>query len=108
MNRAFELDPRDTNRRNRDRAPVAIEAELRRPGRTPFKVLVRDLSQTGCRAETLSRTHVDDRAWVTLPGLAPLEGIIRWVQPREVGIQWITPIHSSVFEHISRKYPDLV
>lgn len=96
------------NRRNAQRASVAIEADLRKTGRTPFKISVRDLSQTGCRAETLTKTHVGDRIWLTLPSFAPIEGIIRWVTPHGFGCQWAAPIHASVFEHIRSRFPDLM
>ena len=90
------------------RAPVAIEADLRKPGRTAFKILVRDLSRTGCRAETLTKTLVGDHVWLSLPGFAALEGQIRWVTSRGFGAAWVNPIHASVFEHICRQYPDIV
>lgn len=96
------------NRRNAQRAPVAIEADLRRTGRTPFKIVVRDLSQTGCRAETLTKTYTGDRIWLTLPSFAPIEGIIRWVTPHGFGCEWVAPIHESVFDHIRIRYPDLM
>lgn len=99
------LSPSD--RRIAERAPVAIEADLRKPGRTSFKVYVRDLSQTGCRAETLTKTYDGDRVWLTLPGFAPIEGVIRWSNSRGFGLEWAAPLHGSVFDHIRQRYPDL-
>lgn len=96
------------DRRIAMRAPVAIEADLRKPGRTPFKIEVRDLSRTGCRAETVSRTVQGDRIWLALPGFAPIEGIIRWSTPQGFGCQWVRPIHLSVFDHIRKAHPDLL
>ncbi len=96
------------DRRIAMRSPVAIEADLRKAGRTPFKIEVRDLSRTGCRAETVSRTIQGDRIWLALPGFAPIEGIIRWSTPHGFGCQWVRPIHLSVFDHIRKSYPDLL
>jgi PilZ domain len=96
------------NRRNAARAPVSIEADLRKTGRTPFKICLRDLSQTGCRADTLTKTYVGDRIWLTLPSFAPIEGVIRWVTPHGFGCQWAAPIHASVFDHIRIRFPDLM
>ena len=96
------------DRRIAERAPVAIEADLRRPGRTSFKIALRDLSRTGCRAETVMKTVVGDRIWITLPGFAALMGIIRWRNARGFGCEWEAPIHPSVFDHIRAKYPDLL
>lgn len=96
-----------SNRRIAARAPVAIEADLRKAGRTAFQVYVRDLSQTGCRAETLSKTHEGDMVWLTLPGFSPIEGVIRWSNSRGFGLEWSAPLHSSVFDHIRQRYPDM-
>lgn len=96
-----------SDRRIALRAPVAIEADLRKPGRTAFKVYVRDLSRTGCRAETLTRTHDGDLVWLTLPGFAPIEGVIRWSNSRGFGLEWSAPLHASVFDHIRQRYPDM-
>lgn len=96
-----------SERRDALRAAVAIEADLRKPGRTSFKILIRDLSRTGCRAETLTKTHDGDRVWITLPGFAPIEGTIRWSNSRGFGAEWASPIHTSVFDHIRSRFPDM-
>jgi PilZ domain len=96
----------DGERRIADRAPVAIEADLRRAGRTPFKVLLRDLSPTGSRAETLSRVILHDRIWVTIPGFSAIEGVVRWVRGQHFGIEWEGRIHPAVFEHIRVHFPE--
>lgn len=94
-------------RRDTSRADVAIEASVRRTGRTPFTVLVNDLSPTGCRAETLSKMMVDDHILITLPGFAPIAGTVRWVVRTQFGVQWASPMHASVFDHIRRQFPDI-
>ncbi len=96
-----------SERRDASRADVAIEASLRRAGRTAFMVLVRDLSPTGCRAETLSKMVVGDKVWVTLPGFAPVAGTVRWLAKTQFGIQWDAPMHASVFDHIRVQFPDI-
>lgn len=101
----FQVTPDD--RRYALRAPVSIDAELRRAGRTPFGVVIRDLSRTGCRAETLSRVIEGDRVWITLPGFNALEGIIRWSTVRGFGCEWQSTIHASVFDHIRARYPQI-
>lgn len=102
---------RSTNpadRRIAPRASVRIMADLRRVGRTPFRVTVADLSETGCRCETVSRVESGDRVWITIPGFAPIEGMVRWVTPRDFGCEWSTPIYVSVYDHIRARYPFLV
>lgn len=100
-------DRSNHERRGGERAHVAIEADLRKPGRTPFKVLIRDLSETGGRAETLAKIHPGDNVMLTLPGLAPISATIRWTTSREFGLQWASPLHPSVFDHIKSRFPDL-
>lgn len=97
----------DAERRLVMRAPVDILADLRRVGRTPFRVHLADLSRTGCRAETVIKTLAGDRIWLTIPGFSALEAIIRWSNPRGFGAQWVSALHPSVFEHICKLYPAL-
>lgn len=101
------LSKAEEDRRIALRAAVAIQADLRKPGRTPFKILVRDLSRTGCRADTLTKTKENDRVWITLPDFAPIEGTIRWSSSRGFGCEWTSPIHASVFDHIRARFPDM-
>lgn len=96
-----------SERRDNFRAPVAIEAELRRPGRTPFKITVTDLSRTGCRCDTLSKTQEGEKVMLAMPGLAPIPGIIRWANTRGFGLEWDHPMHAAVFDHICKQYPSL-
>jgi hypothetical protein len=93
-------------RRDSERAPVAIIAMLRRQGRTAYQVKLRDLSRNGCRAETLSRIIIGDHVWVTIPGFTAIEGTVRWTDKINFGIEWEKRIHPSVFEHIRTNYPD--
>jgi len=93
-------------RRNALRATVRISADLRRPGRTPFQVKVCDISLTGCQIETVARVNSGEQIWLTLPGIAPIEGIIRWVSHSGLGCQWVRPIYPAVFDHIRQRFPD--
>ena len=104
--RASRLLVLNGERRVADRAPVAIEADLRRPGRTSFRVLLRDLSRTGCKAETLSRVTLEERVWITIPGFSAIDGVIRWVKRDCFGIEWEGRIHPAVFEHIRKHFPE--
>lgn len=101
------LDQRDDNRRRRVRNPVRVMADFRKPGRTPFRVVVTDLSETGCRCDTTSKTVVGDQVWISIEGFAPIEAIIRWADHRGFGAEWLHPMHISVFDHICRSHPGL-
>lgn len=93
--------------RSEERAPVAIEATFRKSGKTSYQIILTDFSRTGSRVKSLSRTHVGDRIWLTLPGFQAIEGSIRWTNRHGFGVQWDATIHHAVFEHIREKYPDL-
>lgn len=97
-----------SERRENTRAPVAIDAELRRTGRTAFKIKITDLSRTGCRCDTLSKTHEEEKVMIALPGLAPIPGYIRWANNRGFGLEWEHAMHEAVYEHICTQYPDLI
>lgn len=96
------------NRRHRMRKPVRVYADLRKRGRTPFRVTVIDLSELGCRCDTTSKTMVGDRIWLNIVGLAPVEAEIRWSDHRGFGAEWMHPFHPSVIDHICKAYPGLM
>lgn len=103
----YQFPSSNTNqRKDNQRAGVSIESDLRRAGRTAFKVQVADLSRTGCRVDTLSKLTEGDRIWITIPGFTALEGIIRWATPRGAGVQWANEIHPSIFDHLRARYPE--
>jgi hypothetical protein len=93
------------NRRRARRKAVRVTADFRKVGRTPFRVVVVDLSQSGCHCETTSKVQVGDTVWIGLEGLSPIEGVIRWADPFGFGCEWQHPMHISVFEHICRLHP---
>lgn len=96
-----------SGRRIDTRAPVTINADLRKPGRAAFKICICDLWRTGCRADTLTRMRDGDMVWLTLPGFAPIEGIIRWSNNRGFGLEWSAPLQPAVFDHIRQLYPEI-
>ena len=102
---AHTLPPHE--RRDAARAPVSIDAELRRADRTPVGIVIRDLSRSGCRAETLARVNEGDVVRITLPTFNALPGIIRWSTLRGFSCEWDAPIHLSVFDHIRARYPQI-
>lgn len=95
------------NRRRRDRKAVRVMADFRKPGRTPFRVTVIDLSETGCRCDTTAKTMVGDQVWISIESFAPIQAVIRWCDHRGFGAEWMQPIHVSVFDHICRTHPGL-
>lgn len=97
----------DVNRRRQQRNAVRVMADFRKPGRTPFRVTVIDLSVSGCRCDTTAKTIVGDQIWISIEGFAPIEAVIRWADHRGFGAEWMQPMHVSVCEHIGRTHPSL-
>jgi hypothetical protein len=100
-----ELDADGPNRRRATRNAVSVTADFRKMGRTPFRVKVVDLSQTGCHIETTSRVTAGDTVWISLKGIEAIEAVIRWETPFGFGCEWAHPMHVSVFDHICQKHP---
>jgi hypothetical protein len=105
--RRTPAEPGSVNRRRRSRSPVRVMADFRKPGRTPFRVVVTDLSETGCRCDTTSRINIGDKVWISIEGFAAVEAYVRWADHRGFGAEWLQPMHVSVFDHICRMHPGL-
>ena len=98
--RNIDKDEASLQRRGAQRANVHAQARLREAGCTPFNVELTDLSSTGCRMVTFARLHVGTTIWVNLPGLAPLEAIIRRSEGQDYGCEFLQPLHPAVAKHL--------
>jgi len=92
-----------SQRRGAQRATVHGQARLRGAGCTPFEVELTDLSATGCRMVTFARLQVGTKIWINLPGLAPLEAIIRRSHEQDYGCEFLQPLHPAVAEHLQQQ-----
>ena len=83
-------------------ARVTLDAEvtLRRPGRTTYRVKVKDASPHGCRVEFVERPAPSERAWIKFEGLEPLEATVCWVKGFAAGVQFARPMHPAVFDEL--------
>lgn len=89
--------------RRAERAPVRGRARFREPGLNPFDVDLYDLSSTGFRMVTYSRPQIGKHIWVSLPGLQPLEAVIRRGDGNNFGCEFVYPLHPSVAAHLQVK-----
>ena len=89
--------------RRAERSPVRARARFREPGFNPFDVELYDLSSTGFRMVTFSRPQIGKAIWVSLPGLQPLEAIIRRADGNNYGCEFVHPLHPSVAKHLQIK-----
>lgn len=89
--------------RRAERAPICCRARLREPGFNPFDVELFDLSSTGFRMVTFARPQIGRTIWVSLPGLQPLEAIVRRRDGNDFGCEFLRPLHPSVATHLQGK-----
>ena len=57
-----------------------------RDGATTDRIHARDVSQGGIKLETLTMLLQSSGGVVTLPGLAPIPGVVRWIDDGFCGI----------------------
>ena len=91
--------------RKASRKLVGITAKMRERGRSTMEVGVIDISTTGFRIETLYRVQSGHFVWLSIPGLAPLEAVVRWSNKTEHGCEFLQPLHTAVVSHLRNLYP---
>ena len=102
-NRTIETKKAPGGVRRAERAPVAARAPFREPGLNPFNVDLFDLSSTGFRMVTSFRPQIGKHIWVNLPGLQPLEAVVRRADGNNYGCEFVHPLHVSVAQHLQAK-----
>lgn len=60
-----------------------------------------DLSVCGCRVRTTGSPLAAGQLLIVRPeGIEGLEGVVRWVEDNEAGIEFSRPLHPSVLDHL--------
>lgn len=103
----MEKDKRpNANEDSRRSARVVLDVEVvlrRRAGRNTYRVSVQDLSRHGCKLELLDPPVVEERVWVRIEGLEPLEARICWIDGFALGVEFQKDLHPAVFDHLVEK-----
>lgn len=71
-----------------------------RSGQRRAAVKVRDISRFGARIAGVYRIHDDDRLFITLPGIAPVEARVAWVSEFEFGCEFLHPLNQAIIDSI--------
>ena len=74
-------------RRNLPRIPISCDGRLKSGGRS-VDVTLRDISQGGARLRIGASPLDLGEAVLTLPDLAPMAGVVRWIADGQVGISF--------------------
>ena len=86
------------------RTKITIPAQLRASGGRAFQTVVHDLSISGFSASAISRMHVGQRCWITLPGLQSLEAQVVWWENSIVGCAFEELLSPIVHDNILARY----
>lgn len=91
-------------KRQAERVPIRIGAQLREQGGRKYPVQVFDLSVSGCKCEALFNVNPGARVWVQMPGMASIECEVAWHRGFLIGCRFATPLHPATFDHLLKKH----
>lgn len=91
-----------TGGRRADRAPFEASVTFR-AGTRKAAVRVRDISTLGARVSGVYLVHVDDRFFLTLPGLESIEARVAWVTDFEFGCEFAKPLNPVILDALMRR-----
>jgi len=86
------------------RIRIGAMVKLRRRGHHNFTVQAYDLSREGCKLEFMERPQLDETVWVKFENLELLQATVCWIEDLCVGVEFIRPIHSAVFDMLIRRF----
>ena len=89
--------------RRAERVPIGADISLRRSFDTRYQVQIVDFSPHGRRVELVERVKPGDRLWISLPGIETLEATTCWVEDFVAGLEFIHPLHPSVFDMLTSR-----
>lgn len=84
---------------------VALQADIsfRRSGERRCAGEILDVSESGCRLQLPERLVVGETVWITLPGLEPLQTVVRWVSEWTSGVEFARPLYPAVFDMVKKR-----
>ncbi len=98
MQRGSE-SPKPTERRAKDRREARLTGKIRRTTGAREEVRLLDLSPGGCRLDGASY-KVGEKVWISIGGLTPIEGQVRWVSGEAAGLQFQAPLYPAMADHL--------
>ena len=91
------------NIRRTERVPLRADIDIRRPGDHRYRVNILDFSPEGCKVEVPITVDLGDSVFISLPGLQPIEGKVRWKEGWAVGVEFVRALYPSVFDMMREK-----
>ncbi|WP_374282121.1 PilZ domain-containing protein [Novosphingobium sp.] len=91
--------------RRSNRLQLILPARCRSRSGFADEVVISDLSEHGCRIDSLGLIlHVGDLVVVRPAGIEGLTGVIRWIKGHSAGIEFDRPLYPPVVEHLHRRH----
>lgn len=88
------------------RTRMLIPASLRASGGRAFQTVIHDLSLSGFSASVISRMHVGQVCWLTLPGLESQQAEVVWWENRIVGCAFQSLLSPIVHDDLLARYSE--
>ena len=83
------------------RYSISVAGRYRRGTGVRFNIAITDLSEYGCQfADLVGRVHPEDKISIRIGEIGPIDAQVRWVERRQVGVQFANPLYPSVLEYI--------
>lgn len=89
--------------RSTPRLTLQAQVQLRGERQNGHAVTIRDLSINGCCLDVVYRVKLDERLWVKLPGIEPIEAFVCWENEFIAGVEFMKPLHPAVLTMLAER-----
>ena len=87
--------------RRDERHGLIVNGRYRTGRGMPMDIVLHDLSKSGCQIhDRLGHLDVDQFVTIRIGPIGPIEAHVRWLEGRNAGIQFDSPLNDAVLEHI--------
>lgn len=87
--------------RREQRYSISVRGRYRKGTGVRFDIAIKDLSEYGCQfADLVGRVSQGDQITVRVGEVGPIAAQVKWIERRQVGVEFDQPLHPSVLEHI--------
>ena len=104
LNSAKDIETQEaSNQRREPRHEVQVAGRYRSRVGTSRDIWIKDISETGCRFfDKFSVLPVDSSITFRVGTIGPISAKVRWREKSVIGIEFDSPLHPSVLDHIVR------
>ena len=87
------------------RVPVKAEVRMRRSGQSPYRLVVVDMTASGCRVQFVDRPKLHEQVWLKFDHLEPLPATVCWINGFEAGLELDRPMRRPTTTYAPLRYP---